>query len=461
MKSSNFICTIGPSNNSTERIERMIYKGMSVARLNLSHGTLEEHQSAIQNLRLAAERCEERTKFYCPLAIAADIRGPEIRIGKVEKTLVKLQGQVKLNENPNFAGESSSDMIHVDHPLAGKLKRNSKIFIGDGAIGLNVEEIFGDIITCRAFKGGMLASFQSVVIPELQRQLDLPIISLRDKIALQFAVEQGVDFIFASHVESAEQVDEVRDFLGAEGKEMQIYAKIQNQLGVERIEQIVGNADGIVIAPTMNLEHESIPYIQRMLLSLCNQKRKPCLMTVESELIAAEIYQAGNWLLESGHGTVITREASEGKFNPLESMTMLKHVHTLADALFGRGETNFIESSDIDGALVSACVTSSILTTASAIIVTSDKLANFVNNFYPLCEIIAVTHNKKKARQLNIWDKLIPLLLNDKVKNNISKFDFAIKFAKLRGIIKSGDTVVFLKEQSMEVHYVPYDSYET
>src|SRR5690349_8010452 len=113
MKPANFICTVGPTNNSAERIERMIHRGLSIARLNLSHGSFEEHLNSIQNCRLAAERCGERTTYYCPLAIAADIRGPEIRIGKTEKKFVKIQDQIRLNENPYFGDQSSFALIHV------------------------------------------------------------------------------------------------------------------------------------------------------------------------------------------------------------------------------------------------------------------------------------------------------------------------------------------------------------
>lgn len=456
MKSSNFICTIGPTNNSAERIERMIYKGMSTARLNVSHGTLEEHQFSIQNLRLAAKRCEERSKFFCPLAIAIDIRGPEIRIGKVEKTLVKLRDQVKLNENPNIAEDSSAAMIYVDYPLSGKLKKNSKIFIGDGSVGLKVEEIFGVVITCRVFKSGTLSSSQSVTIPELQAQLNLPVISQRDRIALQFAVDQDVDFVFASHVESGEWIDDIRECLGKAGNRIQVFAKIQNQFAVEKIEEIIERADGIVIAPTTDLNPILIPFLQRKLQNICRQKMKPCLITIEAEFVAAEVYQAVNWLLESGDGIVITREAAEGKFNPIESMMLLKHVHHLTAEITGE-EENSLDFTNIERALASACVSSSILTKASAIILTSDKLSYHVYNSQPKCEILVMTQSQKKARQLNILNNLTPLLFIDKAQK-LSKFKFALKFGKARGAIKSGDAIVLLKKTSMEVHYVPYDS---
>lgn len=464
MKSSNFICTVGPSNNSTERIERMIYKGMSVARLNFSHGTQEQHLETIRNLRLATERCLDRTKFHWPLAIAADLRGPEIRIGKIENSgkLVEDGDLIKFNSNPVFAEKSSSEMIYIDHPLADYIKKQNHIFIDNGSVQLTVEDIFGDIITCRVEKQGVLASNQSVLIPEIEKRLNLPVVSERDKSDLKFAVQHDIDFIFASHVESSNGIDEIRDLLSDYGtKKIKVYAKIQNQTGVDEIDEIISNADGIILSPTIELKSETIPFIQRKVLMLCKKKMKPCLIKIDSEMASSKIFQAASWYMDLGDGTILTRGASEGKTLPLESMTILKDIKEIIsdEPLELVSDVPVVRPDIIIESLASACVTSSSTTTASAIIIITEspEIVRLVYYFRPNCEIIVVMENPKSCRQLNILDRVTPLIFE--ISRKQLKLDFAINFSKSRGILKCGDTIVVLQHasSSVQVHYVPYD----
>lgn len=459
MKSSNFICTIGPSNNTPERIERMISKGMSVGRLNLSYGSLEDHSKSIQNLRVAADRFEARTKVFCPVAVAVDLRGPEIRTGSVEATSVNIGDQVKFNDNPQAADSTPPGMVYIDHPVAGKLKRNYKIFVGDGEVELAVEDIFGDVTTCEVVKGGVLKSHQTVYIPEILKQLKLPSISDKDKLGIEFAVQHDVDFIFVSHVECGHWIEEVRQLLGDAGKNIKIFAKIQNRFGVDEIEEILASSDGIVVAPTIDLQPKVMPFINRMVQRLCKQQLKLCLMTIENELETTEIYQAVNWMLTSVDGTVMTGTSSDGKLKPLESMAVLQNIRSLSEAFCNDEKLREVpfEVCSVEGALAPAVVTSSLTTKASAIILIteSEQTVNLVYHHQPNCKVIVVISNKKAARQLNILDRITPLLLQG---SKSLKLDAAISFARKSGLVKNGDTVIILEgeESRVIVHYLPY-----
>lgn len=466
MKSSNFIFTISPSNNSAERIERMLYRGMSIARLNMSHGSFDQHAESIKNIRLAAESFHKRTKFHCSLAVAVDLRGPEIRTGKVDEPQgkrLKLGDFIKLNENSQFADKTLPDTIHIDCPIAGKAKKNLEIFIDDGAIALNVEDIFGDIVTCRVTRGGVLRSNRTVFIPKIARELNLPIVSENDKLDIEFALKHDVDFIFASHVECSDLIDEIRGCLGDAGDGIKVYAKIQNHYGVDDIEEIVSKSDGIVIAPTMDFKSVTIPFIQRLILKICKKKMKPCLMTVELEMDAIGIYEVVNWQLNNGDGAIITNEASQGKENPLESMKVLQNIQSIITEPTNVIEKILIEppfSVDVSFALTWACVISSINTNASVIILITDSehLAHLVHFHQPKCPMIAVMKNQKVARQMNILNNTIPLVYEEDISED-SKMNYAIEFSKKRGLVKCGDTVIVLKSSRnvMEIHYIPYD----
>lgn len=465
MKSSNFICTIKPSNSTAERIERMIYKGMSVARLNLSRGNHEDHLETLKSVRKAAGRISRRTNFISAVAIAVELRGPEIRTGIIEQPLdcsrrpVEAGEFIKLNESLQFAESSAPDMIYIDQPIAGLLKKGIKIFINDGVVELKVEDIFGDVVTCSVVEGGILKSNQSVFIPDIAQALNLPVVSDEDKANIEFAVEHDVDFIFASHVEKGEWIDEIRNIFSKSGVKIKVFAKIQNRLGVESIKEIATKADGIIFAPTMDLEPTTVPFLQRFVLRECQKVNTPCFITIENEMNSCEIYQATNWFLVSGDGVILTGELSAGKTKPLESMSILRESKPNVFE-FQVNNQRFAGScsGSIADSLASACVSSSMKTNAAAIIIISesDEVVQLVNQYRPNCDVIVVMENLKSCRQLNILDRVTPLLYETAA---LSKIDFGIKFAKLRGITKCGDSIVILQHDlnQMIVHYLPYD----
>lgn len=463
MKSSNFICTVGPSNNTAERIERMIYKGMSVARLNLSRGNHKNHLETIKNVRQAAGRVSQRTNFISAVAIAVELRGPEIRTGIIEQQL-ECSGRkfeagefIKLNESLQFAESSAPDMIYIDQPVAGILKKGNRIFINDGVVELKVEDIFGDIVTCSVSEGGILKSNQSVFIPDVAQALNLPFVSDEDKSNIEFAVEHDVDFIFASHVEKGEWIDEIKNLIVKSGNKIKLFAKIQNRLGVKSIKEIATKADGIIFEPTIDLEPAAVPFLQRFVLRECQKVNTPCFITIENEMNSSEIYHATNWFLDSGDGVILVGESSAGKTKPLESMSILRESKPNA---FQVNKQHFEGScSDvIADSLASACVTSSINTNAAVIIIISesDEIVQLVNRYRPTCEVIVVMENPKSCRQLNILDRVTPLTYETVA---LSKIDFAINFAKLRGITKCGDSIIILEHDlnQMIVYYLPYD----
>jgi pyruvate kinase len=468
MKSSNFICTIGPSNNTPERIERMIYKGMSVARLNMSHGTFEEHEKSIENIRIAAERCRKRTNYQVPVAIAIDLCGQEIRIGKIhqqfEKTgrLLKVGDTLKLHNNSQFADEPGLEMIYINYDIIeNSLRKKHEIFIGDGTIAMTVEEIHGGIVTGKVTKGGIIKSFQCVFIPEIANELNFPKITDSDKLNIEFGVKNQVDFIFASHVDSSDLIDEVRNCLGDVGKGIEIYAKIQNPAGVDAFDEIITRADGIIFKPTMEFDAKVIPFVQKLVMCRCKASMKPCLIMIDSKLVSTELYNAVNWIVDSGDGTVLTHEAAEGKTKPLESMSILTNIKSHLHEVFNPFDDDEIpfECKDIQGSLASACVSSSLSANASGIIVIgeSKQIIHSIHCHKPKCEVIAVIKNHQSARQLNILDRVTPLIFD--ASSATSRTDFGINYAKKRGIMKNGDTVIVLNVDlnCIQVRYIPYN----
>ncbi|CRK89678.1 CLUMA_CG003603, isoform A [Clunio marinus] len=464
MKAFNFICTIAPENNSIERIERMIYKGMSVARLNLTHGTHESHFVTITNVRLAAERYFVRTSYVCPLAIAFDLRGPEMRTGEIIERDVKIGESVTLSCSAEFLTKPDGSTIYVDFPIARKVKKDQVILIDDGSVALSVDCVLGDNIMCLVRKGGILKSFQTLYIPDIVNQLSQPFLSEKDKNDIDFAIEQNVQFLFASHVKDGDSIDKIREYLddNSSSKSIKIYAKIQNQFAVDEIEEIITKFDGIIIAPTIAINLRTIPVLERLTLWKCKRKMKPFLLTVESELESAEIYQISNWSLQFVDGIILKRDACRDKFEAIQSLKVLQKVNSIKSEMSDEENEKFVDFSAFDFmkvALASSTVKASITSETSAIIIitNSSQLPFLVYYHHPKCLTIVIIEDEMQARQLNILNRLIPLIDNRELKT--SKENFAVEFTLKSKITKPGDSIVILNDEqnSMTIHYIPYD----
>lgn len=475
MKSSNFICTIGPTNNSPERIERMIYKGMSVARLNMSHGTHEEHEKSIRNVRTAADRFWKKTNYQAPVAIAIDLSGQEIRLGHLCEQFDKI-GQplsigntLRFHHNAQLALEPTPEIVFIDHDTVElPLRRRQMVYIDDGRIALVIDEIYGGIVTCKVTKPGILRSHLTIFFPDIAKEINFKKVTDKDKVDLEFAVRKKVDFIFASHVESSEWIDAIRSELGEKGQGIEILAKIQNTYGVENIEDILGKADGIIFKPTMAIDPTYNFLMQTLLLMRCKKALKQCFVTIKSKLVSTNMYEAVYWAIHSVDGVMMTHEATEGNKMPLETMTVLTDIKTLIHDTKDDFELE-IDCHDIDTGLAAACAKSSILVKASVIIIigNSKKLVHYVHCHEPKCQIVAVVTNPKFARQLNILERTHVLIMDRKLPvtpiifdrhMSTTKLNFGLDFAIKRGITKSGDSFVLLRSdiRRVEVHYVPY-----
>uniref|UniRef100_A0A669DNE8 Pyruvate kinase n=1 Tax=Oreochromis niloticus TaxID=8128 RepID=A0A669DNE8_ORENI len=467
-RNTSIICTIGPASRSIPKLQEMIKAGMNIARLNFSHGSHEYHGETIKNIREAVETITSDPLYYRPVAIALDTKGPEIRTGLVKG--VKEVELVKGNNVRVVTAESDKDktdgkIIWVDYPNLPKvLKKDGKIYIDDGLIGLRVLDIGSDWVDTVVESGGMLCSRKGVNLPGCDL-IGMQAVSPRDEADLRFGVAQGVDMVFASFIRSAQDVKDVRRALGAHGRDIKVISKVESRQGVQNFEQILAESDGVMVARGdlgIEIPAEKVFIAQKMMIGRCNSAGKPVIcatqmlesMVTHRRPTRAEGSDVANAVLDGADCVMLSGETAKGLF-PVESVAMMHSICREAEAaifhqqLFEELRRLTPLSSDPTEVTAIGAVESSFKCCAGAIIVltTTGRSAHLLSRYRPRCPIIAVTRSPQVTRQSQLLRGVFPALFHplpapvwaDDVDNRVN---FGMEIGKARGFFKSGDMVI-------------------
>ncbi|KAJ8918014.1 hypothetical protein NQ315_011467 [Exocentrus adspersus] len=466
---SGIICTIGPASRDPAVLENMMECGMNVARLNFSHGTHEYHGETIKNIRTAVENYSKKIGMPYPLAIALDTKGPEIRTGLLEgggsaEVELKRGEQIKLTTDKAYESKGTKDIIYVDYDnILRVVKAGDRIFVDDGLMSLVVNSIQGSVITCTIENGGVLGSRKGCNLPGIP--VDLPAVSEKDKSDLRFGVEQQVDMIFASFIRNGAALTEIRGILGDEGKRILIISKIENQQGMNNLDEIIEASDGIMVARGdlgIEIPTEKVFLAQKCMIARCNKAGKPVIcatqmlesMTKKPRPTRAESSDVANAILDGADCVMLSGETAKGDY-PLECVSTMANICKEAEAAIYQKEL-FIDLTetekpplDVAKTVAISAVEASAKSLAAAIIVitTSGRSAHLISKYRPRCPIIAVTRNSQTARQSHLYRGILPLFyeaerLGDWLKDVDARVNAGISFGKIKGFIKSGDPVV-------------------
>lgn len=434
IRSTSIICTIGKSPD-VDRLIRFIESGMNIARLNFSHGSHEEFKATIEKIRTAVERvgAKRSSKVQFPVAIALDTKGPEIRTGinlnNEEFELEKGQRLV-ITVDEHFRDRGTKQKIYVDYrelPIA--LKEKDEIFIDDGLICLSVEKIQENEVDCVVECGGRLSSRKGVNLPNIK--INIPAVTAKDKEDIRFGMNENVDMIFASFIRNAKAVQEIKSILLDSRRKIMIISKIENKEGVDNIDEIISESDGIMIARGdlgVEIPPEKVPIVQKMIISKCNEAGKPCIcatqmlesMTYKPMATRAEISDVANAVFDNSDCTMLSGETAKGEF-PLEAIKVMGKTILEAEASFDHKRwfdhlisenpepTDRIERIAVD------VVKLVMKENARSIILLDNEetLVRFISKYRPDCPIFAVTSHSTFARQMNLYRSVLPLFIDN------------------------------------------------
>ncbi len=451
MKKTKIICTLGPASETEQVISDLIDAGMNVARLNFSHGTHEEHAAKIAIIK----KVRDRKKV--PLPIILDTKGPEFRI----KTFAN--GKIRLKDGDKFiftTDDVEGDETRVSVSFKGiceQMLPGDKILLNNGLMIFEVEKVEKPNIICKTLVGGELSNRKSMFFPD--KQLEMEYLSEQDKSDLKFGVEQGVDYIAASFVSKAQDINDIRAWLrkcGSPDGEIEIIAKIENRAGVNNLDSILKASDGIMVARGdlgVEVPFEELPSIQKKIINACRICGKRSITATEmlESMIKqprptrAEISDVANAVYDGSSAIMLSGETAAGAY-PVEAVKAMSKIAVQAEK-----NTNYIayiDDSEYKITKLSEALSHSACTLAhdigAKVIVVCTRTgdtAKTVSRFRPMIDIIGMTTDERAYRKLALSWGVTPVMSEEFYSVDVL-FHYAKRAAMDSGMIKKGDKIV-------------------
>lgn len=414
MRKTKIICTIGPATSSFPMLEKMANAGMDVVRLNMSHG---DHASAAKVIKSIKTL---NRKIDYPIAILLDTQGPEIRTGDLADELELRNGSViTITVRDTKDVEASSFHIHYDD-LIETVSVGDRITVDNGIINLEVLEKGDDgMMKCKVIDGGILKSKRHVNLPGIR--VNLPAITKKDRADILFGMEQQVDFIALSFVREAKDVRELRELMGSKAGKIKIIAKIEDQQGVQNLEEILEEADGIMVARGdlgVEINVAELPNVQRRIVQLCAENGKRVIVAthllesmIENPIpTRAEVTDVANAIYEEVDAVMLSGETTIGKY-PVRCVEQLVEIAEVAEDFTGLEFTrNLRRTEDKQHLAVTAVQLAESLGAVGIVVITRrGYMADYVTNCHPQkTRIFAFTNDSQTRRRLMLNRNVSP-----------------------------------------------------
>ncbi len=448
------VCTIGPPSSSEQVLKKMIKAGMNAARLNMAHGTLDDHEKNIKNIRSATQKTGRM------VTTLIDLPGPKIRVGSLENEPIFLnKEEIVTLTTRNMSG--SGLLIPVDYKrLPSSVSRGSIIYLNDGFLQLRVQRVLDEDVICKVIVGGPLLSHKGVNIPRAKLTVDA--VTDKDLEIVDFGMKQGVDTYSVSFVEKAEDIIRVKEVALKKGRSIYTVAKIERAEALRNIDEILDVTDAIMIARGdlgVQIPIEEVPLVQKRLIRKANLLGRPVITAthmLESMIenirpTRAEVTDVANAILDGTDAVMLSGETAMGKY-PLEAVKMMARIAkavekqrrkiSLSSDLEdwfkqGPGKKNIGVDDVVSLNVIEACrlLKTSFIVTPTETGGTPRRVARF----RPACWILAFGYHEPAQRFLCLSHGVYPFLVTE---GFYSWHDTVINFIKKHSLANSGERLI-------------------
>ncbi|MEN2279554.1 pyruvate kinase [Enterococcus faecalis] len=451
MKKTKIVCTIGPASESVDMLVNLINAGMNVCRLNFSHGDYEEHGARIKNIREAVKITGKR------VAILLDTKGPEIRTNDMENGAItmKIGDSVRISMTEVLG---TNEKFSITYPeLINDVNVGSHILLDDGLIDLEVTDIDRDAneIVTVVKNEGVLKNKKGVNVPGVS--VNLPGITEKDANDIRFGIGQGIDFIAASFVRRASDVLEITKILEEENAtHIQIIPKIENQEGIDNIDEILKVSDGLMVARGdmgVEIPTEDVPVVQKALIKKCNALGKPVITATQMldsmqrnpRPTRAEANDVANAIYDGTDAVMLSGETAAGDY-PLEAVQTMARIAVRTEETLVNQDSfalKLYSKTDMTEAIgQSVGHTARNLGIQTIVAATeSGHTARMISKYRPKAHIVAITFSEQKARSLSLsWG--VYATVADKPSSTDEMFNLASKISQEEGYASEGDLII-------------------
>jgi pyruvate kinase len=451
MKKTKIICTMGPNSDDREVMKQLILNGMDVARFNFSHGDHDEQRQRFLQLREVAE------EVGVPVAALLDTKGPEIRTGRlVDGKKVTLEaGKELILTTEEIVGDAN--MVHINYSgLNEDVKEGNVILIDDGLIELHVKRVEGARIYCEIINGGELGERKGVNVPNVK--IKLPALTDKDKDDIRFGIEMGFDYIAASFVRTADAIREIREILDAAGSQMGIIAKIENAEGLENLDEIIEESDGIMVARGdlgVEVAPEKLPFLQKTMIEKCSEACKPVITATQmlDSMIRnprptrAEVTDVANAVYDGTDVVMLSGETANGKY-PVEALKMMVHIveeteSHLDDTYYKRRQVSVDNSHSVSNAVCYSSVSTARHLDAKVIIAPSisGKTARMLSKWHPKTAVIGMSPSLAAVRKMQLYWGVKPCQAR-RADSTDALIMNSVDLLKEKGVLAAGDIAI-------------------
>jgi pyruvate kinase len=439
------VATIGPASGTVEGVSALVGAGMNAARLNLSHGSREEHAEGARLVR-EAEASSGR-----PLALIADLQGPKLRIGELAGPVTLTRGDeiVVVGEESSRNGE-----LPIQPSVIGEvLQPGHEVLIDDGLIRLRVERVKAGRAECAVLAGGVVSAHKGVNVPGVP--VPIPSLTRKDLDDLEFALELDVDYIALSFVRSAADVRDLKDLVAQAGSKASVIAKIEKSEAIDALEAVLEETDAVMVARGdlgVEIGPELVPLLQKRIIVAALARGKPVItatqmletMIHQPEPTRAEASDVANAILDGTSAVMLSGETAIGEF-PIEAVATMDRIARAVEPSLGyRHQLPEASENPTVGQAMSnaACDLAETLQASAMLVPTfSGRTASAVARLRPRRPVLGLTHHEYAWRQMALEWGVIPLRIPE-CADVEELWQRSVEAARESGVVRRGDRVV-------------------